>query len=446
MVSKPAVMKSDAMVCRAALCLVTALALAISMLPTQAYAYYNRGSVSVALGTTAVEVKAGETASVTVSVTPASDDQTQGCGMPKCPQGCSSSCADENGQCKCAGSEYKTYYPTAIASSSDASVAVATYRGGALTVYGKAEGEATITVRASLRQFTDAETTLKVKVSGTIDGQAGGSVPFVDIPETAVSSQEDKLDLVEKTIMGRPVHNIRINEACDVEGSLLKLAGVDGDVTFWQGDTYYHPSYSLTFLGTSYTADDIKPFDVALEISTQAQGKLTQPLDGVSDFVVVDFSQKGDLPAPASVYVLADTVFSDEDTVELFSYDEDMKAFVKEEEPAAIIGGYAAFTTQVGKTYVVSSRDLTTEAKAIVTGGSSEVQGGSCCDPVSEPMVMDGGDHSSTGMATPPLMSVIISIAVGAVALAIIVIIVVRSIRKDGTASKPSMHGSDNEG
>ena len=118
--------------------------------------------MSVALGTTGVEVQAGATASVTVAITPASDDQTEGCGMPKCPQGCSDACADENGQCRCSGPDYKTYYSTAVASSSNASVAVATYSGGALTVYGKSEGEATITVRASLRQFTDAEDTLKV--------------------------------------------------------------------------------------------------------------------------------------------------------------------------------------------------------------------------------------------------------------------------------------------
>ena len=110
--------------------------------------------------------------------------------MPKCPQGCSESCTDENGQCRCAGADYQTYYPSATASSSNASVAVATYSGGALTVYGKQEGEATITVRASLRQFTDAEATLSVKVSGAAAGASSGSGAFVDVPEVADTTQE----------------------------------------------------------------------------------------------------------------------------------------------------------------------------------------------------------------------------------------------------------------
>lgn len=63
-----------------------AFALAMCFAPAQAFAYFDRGSVSVALGTTSVEVRAGETASVTVAITPASDEQTEGCGMPKCPQ------------------------------------------------------------------------------------------------------------------------------------------------------------------------------------------------------------------------------------------------------------------------------------------------------------------------------------------------------------------------
>ena len=258
-----------------------ALALALCMLPTQAFAYYNRGSVSVALGTTAVEVQAGATASATVSITPASDDQTEGCGMPKCPQGCSASCADENGQCQCSGSDYTTYYPTAVATSSNASVAVATYVGGALTVYGKSEGEATITVRASLRQFTDAEATLKVTVSGKADGAAAGSAEFVDVPETAAAQQADKADVVEKTVMGRPVHNVRIGDACDVTGRLAQMAGVDGDVIVLAG----RHGTTTRLLAHVQRHDVRRAARVvvrrALDVTTEAQGTLNQPLTGV---------------------------------------------------------------------------------------------------------------------------------------------------------------------
>ncbi|MVM54268.1 hypothetical protein [Gordonibacter urolithinfaciens] len=448
MVSKTTVIETDG-ARRTLLGLALTIALVLALLPTQALAYYNRGSVSVALGTTGVEVQAGATASVTVAITPASDDQTEGCGMPKCPQGCSDTCADENGQCRCSGPDYKTYYPTAVASSSNASVAVATYSGGALTVYGKSEGEATITVRASLRQFTDAEDTLKVTVSGTAAGAQAGSAAFVDVPETAAAVQEDKADIVDKTVMGRPVRNVRINDACDAAARLAEMAGIDGDVTFWEGDTYYHPNYSLTFNGTTYDASAVQPFDVNLAVSTEAEGVLNQPLSGVQGFVAVDFAQKGALPAPATVYAQAKTALSDDDSVALFSYDGGAKAFVREEAPAAMVGGYATFTVQEGKTYVVSSRDLTTEAKDIVVGGAASAQqGGSCCDPTPAAAAMADGasccDASSAAMA-PVVPIAIGAIVVAAAAAAIVIIMTQRKGKSAGAPPKP-LTKSENKG
>lgn len=446
-VSKSAAIKVGG-VCSALPGLALAIALVLALLPAQAFAYYNRGSVSVALGTTGVEVQAGATASVTVAITPASDDQTEGCGMPKCPQGCSDTCADESGQCRCSGPDYKTYYPTAVASSSNASVAVATYSGGALTVYGKSEGEATITVRASLRQFNDAETTLKVTVSGTAAGAQAGSAAFVDVPETAAAGQEDKADIIEKTVMGRSVHNVRINDACDVAARLAEMAGVDGDVTFWEGDTYYHPNYSLTFNGTTYDASAVQPFDVNLAVSTEAEGVLNQPLSGVQDFVAVDFAHKGALPAPATVYAQAKTALSDDAAVALFSYDSGAKAFVREEAPATMVGGYATFTVQEGKTYVVSSRDLTTEAKAIVMGGAtSSQQGGSCCDPTpAAAATSDGASCCDTPSATmAPVVPIAIGVIVVAAAAAIVVIIMTQRKGKNaGAPPVPPAQGENN--
>lgn len=438
MVWKTAVMKSGAGMARIMLCLLAAFVLAASMVPSQAFAYYNRGSVSVAVGAAEVDVQAGATASVTVSITPASDDQAEGCGMPKCPQGCSSTCADANGQCQCSGKEYKTYRPTAVVSSSNAGVAIATYSGNALTVYGKSEGEAIVTVRASLRQFTDAETTLRVKVSGTADGQTVGSTSLVEVPEGADALQDDKLDLVEKTVMGRLIHNVRINDSVDAVGRLAEMAGIDGDVIFWKGDTYYHPDYSLTFAGTDYAADDVAPIDVRLEVGTEAQGTLNQPLDGVDGFVVVDFAQKGELCAPATVYASAGSALSDGETVALFSYDETAKTFMKEDEAPSISGGYAVFSTQVGKTYVVSSHDLTTETKAIVTGGAAAAgDGGSCCDPVPAASDANGSSCSMTETMLPPVVPLALGIGVVAGGIAVAVVMAVRRRKVAGKGSNP---------
>ena len=399
----------------AAAALLLAVALAASMVPAQAFAYFDRGSVSVALGTQQVQVQAGETASVTVGITPASDDQTEGCGMPTCPQGCASTCTDENGQCRCAGTDYATYYPTAVATSSNASVAVATYEGGALTVYGKQAGEATITVRASLRQFTDAEATLTVQVSGQASGAQAGSAEFVDVPEQAQAEQADKADVVEKTIMKRPVHMVRINEQCDAPAALAALAGIDGDVTFWEGDTYYQPDYSLTFKGTNYTADAVPAaLDPSLAVSTEADGALNQPLAGLDGYLVVDFAQKGALPAQAKVFAQAKGVFADDAQLSLFSYDEAAKAFVREDAPAQMVGGYASFDVAEGKTYVVSTRDLTIEANAAVTGGSQ--QAGNA----------DGANASAQPQATTLLpawlpIAAVAVLVIAAVAIALIV-------------------------
>lgn len=405
MASKTADIGGRAAKARAALLVVLALVLAASMAPAQAWAYFNRGSVSVALGATSLDVQAGSASSVTVSITPSSDNQTEGCGMPKCPQGCSETCTDENGQCRCAGADYRTYYPSATATSSNASVAVAVYSAGTLTVYGKQEGEAVITVRASLRQFTDAQATLSVKVSGTAEGVAASGAN-VEVPEAANVEQEDRAAVVEKTVMGRPVHMVRVSDSCDARAALASLAGVDGDVTFWQGDTYYHPAYSLTFAGSSYEADEVFGFSPELEVLTEASGSLNQPLSGLSEFVVVDFAHQGALPAPATVYVEADKVFAGEQDIALFSYDEAAKEFVREDAPARMSGGYATFSVQEGKTYVVSSRDLTTEANAVVTGGAGSMQGESCCSS-------DAGAVEGSGL--PPFAYAVIGVICGAV-------------------------------
>lgn len=346
--------------------------------------------------------------------------------MPKCPQGCSASCTDENGQCGCAGREYSTYYPSATATSSNSAVAVATYSGGALTVYGKQAGEATITVRASLRQYTDGQASVTVKVNGTADGQTVGSNAFVDVPETAVAAQADKADVVDKTVMGRAIHMVRIGDSLDAQAHLAQLAGVDGDVTFWSGDTYYHPDYSLTFKGTDYGADALFPFSAELTVTTQAEGQLYQALSGKDCFVVADFAQKGALPAAATVYAQANGVIGDDKDVALFSYDPATKAFTREDAQATMVGGYASFTVSEGKTYVVSCRDLTAEANTVVTGGAASGNGaGSCCDP-STMGNMNGGVQTVGQSALSPFALVAVAAIVAAAAGAGVAVFVMK--------------------
>lgn len=430
-VSRSIVMEREG-IRRLALCTLLAIVLMLASVPQQAYAYFNRGSVSVDLGTTSVQVEAGGTVNVTVSITPSSDEQTEGCGMPLCPQGCSPSCADENGQCTCAGTEYRTYYPTATATSSDAGVATASYENGVLTVYGRSQGEATITVTASLRQFTDDEATINVKVEGEAPGYQAGSDAFVETPEIAEEAQGDRLDYLERIVMKRPIHYVRINENCDAAARLTDMAGIDGDVIFWSGDSYFQPDYSLTFKGVNYAQDDVFPIDATLQVTTQAEGSMNQPLAGLSGFLVVDFAQKGSLPAPTEVYAFAQGVLNDNDSdaVALYSFDDATKEFVAEDVETEIVGGYAKFTVSEGKTYVVSKQDLTQVANQAVSGGASQA-----------------GDASSAMQSQPPLAGVVIGVA-AVIVVAIVIAAVVRSRkRKAASASRDEdVAATDKEG
>ncbi len=411
---------------RVIIALVLVLALSVALVPQVAWGYYNRGSVSIALGATEVSVAAGSTVSVTALVTPASDEQTIGCGMAMCPQNCASTCADENGQCRCAGSDYDTYYPSVAVSSSNASVAVATYQGNAVTVYGKAEGEATITVRASLRQFTDAEATFAVRVDpGSLAAGGTSTGVEVDVPQEAqVSEPDDRADVVDKTIMNRLIRNVRITDECVPADHLRELAGTDAEVTFWAGDTYYHPAYSLTFMTSEFEAADVAPIDVHLSVSSEPTGELYQALSGLDGFLVVDFAERGELFAPAMVYVEADGVLSDDDAIALFSWDEDAKAFVREQAEASMSGGYATVSVQEGKLYVVSKRDLTSEANSIIEGGSTameEMEEG--CGPD------DNATTDVVSWAPAPIVYVIAGIVILAVAC-VCVIAITRRRRK----------------
>ena len=145
--------------------LIVLFCLSVVCFPLQSEAYFNRGSISVQLGKTAISLTAGSSSTVSVTIDPIKQDQLPGCGMAECPQTCGDGCLDENGECMCGGTEYKTYYSEAVVSSSDSSVATASYSNGTLTVRGESPGSAEITVTGKLRQWTDTSVTLQVTVT-----------------------------------------------------------------------------------------------------------------------------------------------------------------------------------------------------------------------------------------------------------------------------------------
>lgn len=357
--------------------IIVALGLAAALggaAPVPALAYFNRGAVKVEAAAAQLDVRAGEREGLTLQLTPASDKQAEGCGMPSCPQGCSDSCMDENGQCQCAGREYQTYMPQVRATSSDPSVAVAVADGGSLTVYGKKAGTATITVRASLRQFTDGRATVKVRVTGKASDAKGSPNAYTEIPAAAEASADagDVLDQTEKTVMGRTIRYVKMNDAADPVARLRDFAGTNGDLTFWSGDTYYQPAWSVTFKGTEIRADAVDGSDPVAEVSREAAGELTQPLAGLDAFEVVRLAQAGDFCAPAKVYVQSEGLFKEGDAIAAFRYDASTGKFSKvKDADAKMMGTYAAFTASTGGDYVISTRDLEVDAKSAVAASGS---------------------------------------------------------------------------
>ncbi len=70
------------------LALICAAVLVQCLLAAPSFAYFNRGTVSLQLGQSAVSVAAGRSVSVSAAVDPIKEQQLPGCGMPECPQSC----------------------------------------------------------------------------------------------------------------------------------------------------------------------------------------------------------------------------------------------------------------------------------------------------------------------------------------------------------------------
>lgn len=163
----------------------------------RAMAYYNLGTVDLTLGSTSVTLAPGESVTVSATATPPSSDQTPSCGDARCPQTCPAGCADKNGQCMCAGAGYSTYYASVSATTGSSQIASANYSNGTVTIRGLSVGTTTISVAASLREWTSSPTkTIQVTVAkkstpntgGAGDSAAGGGSGGTGTSATGVSS------------------------------------------------------------------------------------------------------------------------------------------------------------------------------------------------------------------------------------------------------------------
>lgn len=410
-----------------------AIVMAVGLLPVTAqtaHAYFNFGTVGVSLGSSSVSVLKGASAEVSVSVTPSSDDQTRGCGMAKCPQVCSSegaieagyNCFDTNGQCTCAGAEYSTYYPSLSASSSNSGIATASISGSTLVITGKSEGVATITVNASLRQWTSASAIIQVTVKGnstTVEGAGSGgssssesgasgssganvgastgpsggsagtstsstssssttddasttdttsvAAPLIDsIPEEAVyteSRDDAPNEQVIETIAGT-VYVAECNAYLDATAMLAKAKGTSDQVVLWSGVSSTQPDYSWTFYGEDIP-DNIEElsFDPTIAISKMGTGYVANLMAQAQDGIVMDFTHEGELPCKASLYVNVDAAFNDGQKVSLYCYDDEARVFDPVLDDIEVIGGYATFLIDHCSTWAFSTDALDSYAQ-----------------------------------------------------------------------------------
>lgn len=384
------------------LALMLAASLVLAVFPvTAAQAYYNFGTVGVSSGASYLSVQAGQSTSTSIAVSPASDSQTLGCGMAKCPQVCTSegaveagyTCFDVNGQCTCSGTGYSTYYPEVYASSSNAGVATASVSGGTLVVTGNSAGSATITVSASLRQWSNSSTTVQVTVSavpssggadggtasgGTAGGSSSGSPSTggttggvtsspraTGVPQEAVAtdSKDDALnETVVETVAGK-VYVVEKNSFLNTRTELEKILGTQDQAVFWSGAASDRPDYSWTFVGDQVSADGPSlEFDPTITVSKLGTGDVANIMKQAKDGLVMEFAHEGDLPGEASIYVKVDASFADGTELGLFLYNEKSKRFESVQEGVKVEGGYASFKTSHCSSWAFSTDDLTSYA------------------------------------------------------------------------------------
>ncbi len=387
-----------------------ALALVVAFLPaSRAAAYYSFGTVSVSTGSSSLSVTAGSSAQTSLTVTPASDDQTLGCGMAKCPQVCTSdgaldagyTCFDTNGQCTCAGRTYSTYYPETSVQSSNSAVATATVSGGTLVVTGHSAGSATITVNATLRQWESNSTTVQVQVEDPAtpdNGANGGSngsdagngakadggtsqpsattqndgssakadsaASAVAVPEAAkeTDSRDDALnETVVETVAGK-VYKVEKNAHLNTAEQLAKIAGTKDQLVIWSGSSSDKPDYSWTFVGSDVDVERAKTaFDPTVTISKLGTGDVSNIMKQAHDGLVMEFSHSGMLPAAASLYVKVSGTYADGAELSLFTYNEQTKRFeLAQDAKVRVEGGYASFKIDHCSSWALSSDDLST--------------------------------------------------------------------------------------
>lgn len=386
-------------------------------------AYFDRGDVKVRIGKSSVSLEAGESESVTVSISPSSDRQLPGCGMPECPQSCGEGCLNADGECTCGGTTYQTYYARGEVSSSNTGVATASYNNGVLSIRGVSQGTAIITVTASLRQYNSTSDSIEVTVTKKTSGQTsssgstGGNESSSESSGNTGTGSSSSSGSGEKTQnSGSPLGVSKKGSSSSGDTSKVGAArvGKDGSISDTQaaddetkekqsdsntssqsnerkvinsdrGKITFIPIengkmgkadfesikgkkeyidfqmkdktgtvlYAWEFLGT----DIQEPEDMDLIIETGSEAFEGLKTSG-KDRLYISFGHDGTLPGKASVFLRVADTFSDEETLNLYYYNE------KDQSTALVTGGlkpesgYVTFELTNCSKYILTTEDL----------------------------------------------------------------------------------------
>ena len=346
--------------------LIFVLALLITgvMTCSDSFAYFQRGSVGVYAGQSSVSVSQGGSAAVSLSFSPASSSQLPGCGMAECPQICGEKdCLDANGECQCGGGGYTTYYASAVAYSSNTSVATASCSGSTVYISGISPGSATITVTASLRQFTSTSTSIYVTVSGSTQSTtqattaSSGQVSAKSVKKN--KSKKNKNDETDTEGTTKTVDSDRgkisfvmIPDGKTGKDALESIKGKDGFVDFQKKDDADTILYAWEFAGKDVT--DPRDMDLNLEFSQEAFKGCKY--GSKSDSLYIQRGDKEALPGKAGTYIRVADWFKDSDKLYLYSFDKENGARVIEDE-LSVENGYVTCSTMYGEAdkYILST-------------------------------------------------------------------------------------------
>jgi hypothetical protein len=392
------------------------------------------------VGAASVNVQAGSSVSVSVSLSPASDEQTQGCGMAECPQTCPPECTDANGQCTCAGQAYSTYHTSVAVTSSNGGVATASYAGGAVQIYGVGAGSATVTLTASLRQFSSSSATIAVVVSeptNDAEGGSGATSPIVGTGAPTGSGDNAAADansvvasptelsravsdaaardegVTEDTVIemhGTSARLTRLGAGAQTVAKLREVAGTEGQITFWHGASVEHPDYSWTFYGRDLDVSALDGFDeidLGLTVTEKGSGLVAALLDGADKTLVLDFAFDGALPAPATLYIASPASMSPSDALSLYRYDGQAKSFRHVLDGLYVESGYIAFETDHCSIWAISAQDL-----AVIPAAQA---------PTAAPDASGGYGFLSLSAGMPLVLLLVAAVAVAVLAASLVV-------------------------